>query len=158
MAEFTRGLLYILLVQGRKAVFYSAPICIVAGTIIQVCSFWIYGAFCAGRVLIGLGIGQFTATCLIYINEVAPAEIHGSCSHAHKASTASPSSYRIPMGLLMVLPSIMIILLPFIPESLVCCRGSSAKIYQWKNHVREQEYGAEEDMKTSSIQEIEHPV
>lgn len=31
-------------------------------------------------------------------------------------------------------------------------------VRQWRNHVLEQEYGAEEDMKTSSIQEIEHPV
>ncbi|KAJ5602970.1 hypothetical protein N7537_005926 [Penicillium hordei] len=33
-----------------------------------------------------------------------------------------------------------------------------APVRQWKNHMLEQEYGAEEDMKTSTIQEIEHLV
>ncbi|CAI7617388.1 unnamed protein product, partial [Penicillium viridicatum] len=31
-------------------------------------------------------------------------------------------------------------------------------VRQWKNHVLQQEYGAEEDTKTSSVQETEHPV
>ncbi|KAF7525428.1 hypothetical protein PCG10_004909 [Penicillium crustosum] len=152
---------------GRKAVFYSASICIIAGAIVQVCSFGIYGAFCAGRVLIGLGIGQFTATCLIYINEVAPAEIRGpalmsfqfmqsisqfigACITQGTQSIDSPSSYRIPMGLLMVLPGIMIILLPFIPESPVwyvsksrheAAEAALRKIY------RMQDYNPAEDLR-----------
>lgn len=50
---------------GRRAVFLTASLCIVAGAIEQVCSFGDDHTFYGGRVLVGLGIGQFTATCLI---------------------------------------------------------------------------------------------
>ncbi|KAF3403560.1 Galactose transporter [Penicillium rolfsii] len=119
---------------GRKAVFYSASSCIITGAIVQVCASGIYGVFCAGRVLIGLGIGQFTATCLTYISEIAPMEIRGpalmsfqfmqsisqligACITQGTKSIDNANAYRIPMGLLMVLPGIMLVLLPFIPES-----------------------------------------
>ena len=118
----------------EKQFFYSASSCIIIGAIVQVCSFGIYGVFCIGRVLIGLGIGQFTATCLIYISEIAPMEIRGpalmsfqfmqsisqligACITQGTESIDNASAYRIPMGLLIVLPGIMLILLPFIPES-----------------------------------------
>ncbi|KAF4211712.1 hypothetical protein CNMCM6805_001991 [Aspergillus fumigatiaffinis] len=119
---------------GRKAVFMSASFCIIAGAIVQVCSFCMYAVFCVGRVLIGMGIGQFTATCLIYISEVAPSQLRGpalmmfqfmqSCSQLVVAcidqgteSINSAASYRVPMGLLIVLPAMMLVCLPFIPES-----------------------------------------
>ncbi|KAI8242821.1 Hexose transporter HXT9 [Colletotrichum sp. SAR 10_99] len=119
---------------GRKAVFASASVCIVAGAIVQVCSFGNYGVFCLGRVLIGLGIGQFTATCLIYISEVAPSQIRGpafmmfqfmqswaqlavACITQGTSNINNAASYHIPMGLLVVLPTIMLICLPFIPET-----------------------------------------
>ncbi|KUJ17672.1 uncharacterized protein LY89DRAFT_718317 [Mollisia scopiformis] len=41
---------------GRKAVFCSASICIIAGAIVQLVSSGHYSAFCVGRVLVGLGI------------------------------------------------------------------------------------------------------
>jgi MFS family permease len=62
---------------GRKAVFLSASICIILGAIVQLLSDGHYSAFCVGRVLVGLGIGQFTASCLIYIGEVASSEFRG---------------------------------------------------------------------------------
>lgn len=119
---------------GRRAVFFSASICIIAGAIIQGCSYGLYGVFCVGRVFIGLGIGQFTATCLVYIAEVAPTEIRGpalmmfqfmqscsqfvgACINQGTESIDGAASYRIPMFLLIVLPAAMLILLPFIPES-----------------------------------------
>lgn len=57
---------------GRKAVFASASVCIIIGAIIQLCSYSIAGVFYVGRVFVGLGVGQFTATCLIYVADVAP--------------------------------------------------------------------------------------
>ncbi|RDW91651.1 hypothetical protein BP5796_02816 [Coleophoma crateriformis] len=119
---------------GRKAVFLSASICIIIGAIVQLVAHGMYAVFCLGRVLIGLGIGQFTATCLIYIGDIASAEFRGpalmmfqfmqsisqlvvSCIDQGTESLHNANSYRIPMGLLIVLPGIMIILLPFIPES-----------------------------------------
>ncbi|CAP82889.1 hypothetical protein E8E15_000453 [Penicillium rubens] len=119
---------------GRRAVFLSASLCIVVGAIVQVCSFGSDPVFYVSRVLIGLGVGQFTATCLMYIGEVAPSAIRGpalmcfqfmqsisqlvgACVNQGTQSIASAQSYRIPMCLLVVLPGVMLLCLPFTPES-----------------------------------------
>nr|POE85219.1 hexose transporter 2 [Quercus suber] len=119
---------------GRKAVFACASLCIIAGAIVQVCSFGVDGVFYLGRVLVGLGIGQFTATCLIYIADVAPnairgpalmmfqfmqsiAQFIGACVNQGTEGINGTASYQVPMGLLCVLPLIMLVLLPFTPES-----------------------------------------
>jgi sugar porter (SP) family MFS transporter len=119
---------------GRRAVFLTASLCIVAGAIVQVCSFGSAPVFYVGRVLVGLGIGQFTATCLMYIGEVAPSAIRGpalmcfqfmqsvsqlvgACVNEGTKDIPSPQSYRIPMALLVVLPGIMLLCLPFTPET-----------------------------------------
>lgn len=119
---------------GRKAVFYSASACIIAGAIVQLLAHGIMGLVVLGRILIGLGIGQFTVTCLLYIGEVAPTAIRGpalmmfqfmqSCSQLVGSgitqgteSIPNKNSYLIPMGLLISLPGIMIFCLPFTPES-----------------------------------------
>ncbi|KAL4970998.1 general substrate transporter [Aspergillus stella-maris] len=119
---------------GRRAVFLSASLCIIAGAIVQACSFGSHPVFYVGRVLIGLGVGQFTATCLIYIGEVAPSAIRGpalmcfqfmqsisqlvgACVNQGTQSIESSQSYRIPMCLLVVLPGVMLLCLPFTPES-----------------------------------------
>lgn len=119
---------------GRRAVFLSASICIIVGAVVQACSFGSHPVFYVSRVLIGLGVGQFTATCLIYIGEVAPSAIRGpalmcfqfmqsisqlvgACVNQGTQSIQSSQSYRIPMCLLVVLPGIMLLCLPFTPES-----------------------------------------
>ncbi|KAL4876854.1 general substrate transporter [Aspergillus karnatakaensis] len=119
---------------GRKAVFLTASLCIIAGAIVQACSFGSHAVFYVGRVLIGLGVGQFTATCLVYIGEVAPAAVRGpllgsfqfmqsisqlvgACVNQGTTNIKSANAYRIPMCLLVVLPSIMLICLIFTPES-----------------------------------------
>ncbi|KAL2801836.1 general substrate transporter [Aspergillus granulosus] len=119
---------------GRRAVFLSASLCIIAGAVVQACSFGSHPVFYVGRVLIGLGVGQFTATCLIYIGEVAPSAIRGpalmcfqfmqsisqlvgACVNQGTQSIESAQSYRIPMCLLVVLPGIMLLCLVFTPES-----------------------------------------
>ncbi|PKS06040.1 hypothetical protein jhhlp_007874 [Lomentospora prolificans] len=119
---------------GRKAVFYCASVCIIAGAIVQLLAHGFEGLIVLGRILIGLGIGQFTVTCLLYIGEVAPLAIRGpalmmfqfmqSCSQLVGSgitqgteSIANKNSYHIPMGLLILLPGLMILALPFTPES-----------------------------------------
>lgn len=57
---------------GRRAVFASASLAIIAGALVQFFASGIAGVFYLGRVLVGLGVGQFAATCLIYIADVAP--------------------------------------------------------------------------------------
>jgi sugar porter (SP) family MFS transporter len=119
---------------GRKGVFFCASWCIIAGAITQCADQGSMGVIVLGRILIGLGIGQFTVTCLLYIGEVAPQAIRGpalmmfqfmqSCSQLVGSgitqgteSIKSTSSYRIPMGLLALLPLLMLAGLWFIPES-----------------------------------------
>lgn len=119
---------------GRKAVFYCASACIVAGAIVQLTAHGIEGLIILGRILIGLGIGQFTVTSLLYMGEVAPVAIRGpalmmfqlmqSCSQLvgsgiTQGTEAIPNknSYFIPMGLLILLPGLMVLCLPFTPES-----------------------------------------
>ncbi|KAF7195436.1 Hexose transporter 2 [Pseudocercospora fuligena] len=119
---------------GRKGVFYCASACIIAGAIVQAADKSSEGLIIFGRILIGLGIGQFTVTCLLYIGEVAPKGIRGpalmmfqfmqSCSQLvgsgiTKGTESIPSqaSYKIPMALLALLPLMMIVCLPFMPES-----------------------------------------
>lgn len=62
---------------GRKAVFLCASICIIARAIVQVADNGSEGLIIFGRILIGLGIGQFTVTCVLYIGRVAPKAIRG---------------------------------------------------------------------------------
>ncbi|KAF4854326.1 Low-affinity glucose transporter HXT1 [Colletotrichum siamense] len=120
---------------GRKSTFWLASFCIFIGGICQVAdTLSSEGLLVVGRILIGLGVGQFTVTSLLYIGEVAPPSVRGPalmcfqflqswsqlCASAINQGTQNIKSslgYRIPMGGLVVLPLIMAALLPFIPES-----------------------------------------
>jgi len=119
---------------GRKGVFYCASCCIIAGAIVQAADKATMGLIILGRILIGLGVGQFTTTSVLYIGELAPEAVRGpalmtfqlmqSCSQLVGSgitqgteSIDSIASYKIPMALLAGLPLAMLVLLPFIPES-----------------------------------------
>ncbi len=119
---------------GRKAVFFCASLCIIAGAVVQVADNGSEGLIIFGRILIGLGIGQFTVTCVLYIGEIAPPAIRGpalmmfqfmqSCSQLVGSGItqgtegiSSTAAFRIPMGLLALLPLLMLAALPCIPES-----------------------------------------
>lgn len=119
---------------GRRAVFACASVCIILGAIIQVCAYSIDGVFYVGRVFVGLGVGQFTATCLVYVADVAPSPIRGpalmmfqfmqsiaqfvgACVNQGTETIDGKAQYQLPMGLLTVLPVTMLILLIFTPES-----------------------------------------
>ncbi|OQE34549.1 hypothetical protein PENCOP_c017G01364 [Penicillium coprophilum] len=121
---------------GRKATFWLASFCILIGGICQVAdTIHVEAIITVGRILMGLGVGQFTVTSLLYIGEVAPSEIRGpalmmfqflqswsqlvaSCINQGTESLDNNSlSYKIPMGGLVVLPLMMFALLPLIPES-----------------------------------------
>lgn len=119
---------------GRKMVFAVGSALIIAGAIAQVADDGIEGVIIIGRVLIGMGVGQLTVTTMLYMGEIAPTSIRGpilmmfqfmqSCSQLAgsgitqgTSSINNSGSYRIPMGLLMVFPIMMLLCLPFIPES-----------------------------------------
>jgi len=120
---------------GRKATFWFASFCILVGGIAQVAdTIHNEAIIVVGRILIGLGVGQFTVTSLLYIGEVAPSSIRGpalmmfqflqswsqliaSALNQGTENIRSSLAYRIPMGGLVVLPLIMFAVLPFTPES-----------------------------------------
>ena len=119
---------------GRKGVFWCASVCILAGGIAQIADNGIMGVIVLGRIFIGLGVGQFTVTSLLYIGEIAPVQVRGPAlmmfqllqsiaqlvaSSITQGTEAVPSSvsYRVPMGGLVVLPLIMFATLRLIPES-----------------------------------------
>ncbi|KPM43799.1 hypothetical protein AK830_g2749 [Neonectria ditissima] len=119
---------------GRKAVFWLASVCILVGGIAQVSDNHHEPVITVGRILMGLGVGQFTVTSLLYMGEVAPTTIRGpvlmmfqflqSWSQLIAAGITqgtegikSSLSYKIPMGGLIVLPLMMFAGLPCIPES-----------------------------------------
>ncbi|OJI95882.1 hypothetical protein ASPVEDRAFT_35189 [Aspergillus versicolor CBS 583.65] len=119
---------------GRKAVLLIAAFFVLVGGIAQVVDTHFEAVISVGRILIGIGVGNFTVTSLLYIGEVAPVEVRSpalylfqflqSCSQLVAAgltqgtnSISSSLSYKLPMGGLVILPIAAFILVPFIPES-----------------------------------------
>ncbi|KAH6665924.1 general substrate transporter [Halenospora varia] len=106
---------------GRKVTFWFASISILLGGIAQVADTHYEAVTVVGRVVIGLGVGAFAVTSLLYIGEVAPAQIRGpslimfqflqSCSQLIAAGLpqgtekmTSTLSYKLPIGGLIILP------------------------------------------------------
>ncbi|KAJ5698569.1 hypothetical protein N7462_000574 [Penicillium macrosclerotiorum] len=119
---------------GRKTVLGIAAFFVLAGGIAQVADTHFEGVIVVGRILIGLGVGNFTVTSLLYMGEVAPLEIRSpalymyqflqSCSQLVASGITqgtneikSSLSYKLPMGGLVILPLVILLFLPFIPES-----------------------------------------
>lgn len=119
---------------GRKGAFWFATFFSIAGGIVQVADTHYESVLVVGRIWIGIGVGQFTATSLLYCGEVAPVEIRGpvlnlyqflqsvsqlvaSCITQGTEGIPTSLSYKLPMGGLVVLPLVMACVLPFIPES-----------------------------------------
>ncbi|PYH94033.1 MFS general substrate transporter [Aspergillus ellipticus CBS 707.79] len=102
---------------GRKATFWVASLCILVGGIAQVADTHYEAVVIVGRILIGLGVGQFTVTSLLYIGEIAPIKIRGPALIQGTEKLNSSPAYKFPMGGLVVLPLFMFAALPFIPES-----------------------------------------
>ena len=164
---------------GRKTTFWFASFCILGGGICQVADTHHEGVIIAGRILIGLGVGQFTVTSLLYMGEVSPSAIRGpvlmmfqflqSISQLVASGISqgtqgikSSLSYKLPMGGLVVLPLMMFVGLPFIPESPVWYvlrgRRQDAEAALRKIHRSESSYDPSEDLEileeTKRTQEV----
>lgn len=111
-----------------------ASFAVLFGGIAQVANTHFEGVIVLGRILIGLGVGQFTVTSLLYIGEVAPTKLRGpalmmfqflqsisqlvaSGINQGMETNSTSLSYKIPMGGLIVLPLMMFVGLPFIAET-----------------------------------------
>ena len=154
---------------GRKAVFWVASFCILFGGIAQVADTNHEALIVVGRILIGLGVGQFTVTSLLYMGEVAPTQIRGPALMMFQflqswsqliasgvtqgtQTVKSSISYKIPMGGLIILPLMMFAGLPFIPESPVWYvlhgDNNKAETSLRKIHRSERDYDPASDMST----------
>ncbi|KAJ5102555.1 hypothetical protein N7532_003084 [Penicillium argentinense] len=119
---------------GRRVVLWITSCLVLAGGATQTADTHIEGVIVLGRILIGLGVGNFTVTSLLYMREVAPLDIRSpalymyqfiqSCSQLVASGTTqgtneikSSLSYKLPVGGLVILPLAAFALLPFIPES-----------------------------------------
>ncbi|KAK9319803.1 general substrate transporter [Lipomyces orientalis] len=161
---------------GRKASLLLASLCIVCGGIVQVADTHFEAVIIVGRILIGLGVGQFTVTSLLYIGEIAPTEIRGPAIMSYQflqswsqliASALtqgteglnSSLSYKLPMGGLIVLPLLMFVALPFMPESPVWYmakdRVSDAESVLRRLHRGDPTYDPATDLATlASVQRV----
>lgn len=154
---------------GRKTTFWCASFCILAGGIVQVADTGYEVVLAVGRVLIGVGMGQCTVTSLLYIGEVAPVHIRGPAlmmfqflqSIAQLVAAGitqgtegltSKASYKVPMGGLVVLPIMLMLGLPFIPESPVWYvskgRTDEAKRALERIHTGDDTYEPAQDLAT----------
>ncbi|KAL2682303.1 hypothetical protein Neosp_006753 [[Neocosmospora] mangrovei] len=154
---------------GRKAVFWVASFFILFGGIAQVADTNHESVIVVGRILIGLGVGQFTVTTLLYMGEIAPTAIRGptlmmfqflqswsqliaSAITQGSENIKSSLSYKLPMGGLIILPLMMFAGLPFIPESPVWYlfkgRQNEAENALRKINRSQTEYDPTNDMQT----------
>ncbi len=93
-----------------------------------------FGALYAGRLIVGVANGLFDVIPQLYIHECAPANMRGSLLGMfnvlvsvglligsivdnYTATIMSKASYRIPLGLFLIMPTVITIALPFMPES-----------------------------------------
>ncbi|KAJ5714774.1 uncharacterized protein N7483_011955 [Penicillium malachiteum] len=119
---------------GPKTVMWIAAFFALAGGVSQVADTDIMGIIVMGRILIGLGVGNFRVTSLLYMGKIAPLEIRSPALYMYQFlqsfsqrvaagltqgtnSINSSISYKLPMGGLDILSLAAFILLPFIPES-----------------------------------------
>ncbi|CAI7566453.1 unnamed protein product [Penicillium manginii] len=152
---------------GRRIVLWIASFLVLAGGITQTADTHIEGVIVLGRILIGLGVGNFTVTSLLYMGEIAPIEIRSpalymyqfiqSCSQLVASGTTqgtneitSSLSYKLPMGGLVILPLVAFALLPFIPESPTWCvfrgRRHDAETSLRKIHQNDPNYDPSADI------------
>ncbi|KAI1611804.1 general substrate transporter [Exophiala viscosa] len=93
-----------------------------------------FGALYAGRFIVGIANGLFDVIPQLYIHESAPAHqrgsllgmfnvlvsiglLIGSIADNYTAPILSKASYQIPLGIFLVMPTIMAVALPFMPET-----------------------------------------
>ncbi|ETN40969.1 uncharacterized protein HMPREF1541_05249 [Cyphellophora europaea CBS 101466] len=92
------------------------------------------GTLYAGRIIIGISVGILDVLPQLYIHESAPANqrgmllggfnvfvsiglLIGSIVDNYTSKIMSPKSYQIPLGIFFIVPVILSIALPFMPES-----------------------------------------
>ena len=93
-----------------------------------------FGALYAGRFIVGIANGLFDVIPQLYIHETAPARqrgtllgmfnalvgiglLIGSIIDNYTATILSRAAYQIPLGIFFVMPAVIAVALPFMPET-----------------------------------------
>ncbi|KAB8206451.1 general substrate transporter [Aspergillus parasiticus] len=120
---------------GRKGVVFIASIMVIVGMILQLATDHKYSMIIGGRILLGYGVGNFSATSPLYIGETAPTRIRGPLLMYWQLVLSIPQviagsinrgtqgidttvAYRVPMGRQLIFPLIVLAFLWWVPESL----------------------------------------
>ncbi|KAG9257376.1 general substrate transporter [Emericellopsis atlantica] len=119
---------------GRKGVFLTGTIAIVVGVILQLVTSSSNVMITAGRVILGYGVGNFSATSPLYMGEIAPESMRGpllmcwqltlSVSQIIAAAinrgvvnNKTTFAYRFPIGFQLLFPAVIIFGIWWVPES-----------------------------------------
>ncbi|KAI5298433.1 hypothetical protein KEM55_003399 [Ascosphaera atra] len=125
---------------GRKGVFFVGSIAVIIGVVLQIIADGGHGLIIGGRIILGYGVGNFSATGPLYIAEIAPTELRtpllmcwqfvlsisqivaaalnrGTQEIKPTETNDATEAYRIPMGVQMLFPLLVLILYWFVPES-----------------------------------------
>ncbi|KAE8308881.1 hypothetical protein BDV41DRAFT_591708 [Aspergillus transmontanensis] len=120
---------------GRKGVVFIASIMVIVGVILQLATDHKYSMIIGGRILLGYGVGNFSATSPLYIGETAPTRIRGPLLMYWQLVLSIPQviagainrgtqgidttvAYCVPMGRQLIFPLIVLAFLWWVPESL----------------------------------------
>ncbi|KAI5305431.1 hypothetical protein KEM56_004468 [Ascosphaera pollenicola] len=125
---------------GRKGVFFVGSIAVIIGIVLQIVATHGHGLIIGGRIILGFGVGNFSATGPLYIGEIAPTDLRGPLlmcwqftlsisqiiaaalnrgTQEIKSSETNNGSaaYRIPIGVQLIFPLLVLTTMWFVPES-----------------------------------------
>ncbi|KAM0589592.1 hypothetical protein ACHAP6_003345 [Verticillium nonalfalfae] len=118
---------------GRRSVFLAAIICSIAGTAINYVA-ETPAVFLGGKIVTGFAVGLVLAGTQTYVSEIAPLPMRGIALSANtimlnlgllmaisatfsRISIMDPSAFRIVFAAAWVFPGLLLLGLPFVPES-----------------------------------------
>ncbi|KAE8150769.1 general substrate transporter [Aspergillus avenaceus] len=119
---------------GRKGVFLIASIIVVIGVILQLVTDHKLSMIIAGRIFLGYGVGNFSATSPLYIGEIAPTRLRGpllmcwqlvlsvtqivaAAINRGTQGVDSTVAFRVPIAAQLIFPLILLTFLWWVPES-----------------------------------------
>ncbi|KAF1820323.1 general substrate transporter [Dissoconium aciculare CBS 342.82] len=119
---------------GRKICIIFWNIVFIVGMIVQIATETAWYQIAIGRLVAGLGVGGLSVLTPMYMSETAPRQIRGSMVASYQLAITfgilisyiinfgteailSPASWRIPIGVGLIWPVLMILGIFFFPES-----------------------------------------
>lgn len=119
---------------GRRVVFMTGTAAIIVGVAMQLATTSSRGLITAGRAVLGLGVGQFSATSPLYMGEIAPealrspilmcwqlilsvSQIVAAAINRGVVDNDTTFAYRFPIGFQLLFPVIVAVCIRWVPES-----------------------------------------